>query len=118
MRKFLVILLCLVGAAQPAWAHAMLEKAVPAVGSTVKAAPKELTLTFSEGVEPAFTTVEVTDAGGKRVDSGKPQAAPNDRRVLTVALQPLGPGQYTVVWHALSVDTHRTEGRFTFSVAP
>ena len=45
-----------VGLVESAQAHALLRHAEPAVGSTVAGAPKELALTFSEAVEPAFCT--------------------------------------------------------------
>ena len=38
--------------------------------------------------------------------------------LLQVSLPKLAPGQYRVVWRALSVDTHVTEGDFTFDVVP
>jgi methionine-rich copper-binding protein CopC len=35
---------------------------------------------------------------------------------VQVPLNPLGPGTYRVKWRVLSVDTHVTEGDFTFRV--
>jgi copper resistance protein C len=113
-----LLLGALVAAPVAASAHALLREAIPAVGSTVHGAPQTLTLRFSEGVEPAFTTVVVTDASGTHVEAGRPQTAPDDARQISVPLKPLSPGTYTVTWHATSVDTHRTEGHFTFTVAP
>ena len=110
--------LLLAAAASPAFAHALLRKAVPGVGSTVHTPPATVTLTFSEGVEPTFSTIAVTDATGARFDSGDPQTAPGDAKTLIVALKKLPAGSYTVEWHATSVDTHKTEGKFTFAVAP
>ena len=52
-----------------AWAHAFLDHAAPRVGSTVLAAPRELTLTYTQNLEPAFSRVEVSDAIGKRVEA-------------------------------------------------
>lgn len=110
-------LVLFLAAAVPAFAHALLRSADPAVGSSVAHAPKELKLTFSETLEPAFCRVVVTDAGGARVDAGTLQADPANARRLLVPLKPLAPGVYTVTWHATSTDTHRTQGRFTFTVA-
>jgi methionine-rich copper-binding protein CopC len=98
-----------------AHAHAQLDSANPRVGSTVSVAPSVLTLTFSEAVEPAFSTVQVTDSAGRRVDAGKPRV--NGRQVQ-VPLRPLTAGQYNVRWRVLSVDTHTTEGSFGFEVRP
>lgn len=97
-------------------AHAMLDHAVPAVGSSVSA-PKAVILTFSEGVEPAFSHIEVTDAKGRRVDGGKSSSGAAKNELRTV-LKGVGPGRYTVKWSVLSVDTHKTSGSFSFQVGP
>jgi methionine-rich copper-binding protein CopC len=97
-------------------AHAMLDRTSPAVGSTMTAPPRAVTLTFTEKIEPAFSSVRVEDASGARVDRGKPQTDRGSRNVLRVNLKALGPGSYKVVWKVLSVDTHRTEGSFNFQV--
>jgi copper resistance protein C len=100
-------------AAQAAYAHGFLDHAEPRVGSTISSAPKEVVLFFSEKVEPAFSSVEVSDANGARVDQGKPKVSATTMRI---GLKPLPPGIYRVRWHVLSVDTHTTEGNFTFKV--
>jgi methionine-rich copper-binding protein CopC len=98
----------------PARAHAFLEHAEPRVGTTVGASPPALTLVFTEPVEAAFSRVEVFDQHGKRVDSGTTEHPAPD--TLRVPLPPLPPGEYTARWAVVSVDTHATEGSFTFSV--
>ncbi len=118
MRKTLVPALLLTLAAGPAFAHAHLKQAVPAVDSTVQAAPKAVTITFTEGVEPAFSTIMVTDAAGARVDSGSVHLEPGGDTLLTTDLKPLQPGTYTVNWRATAVDTHKTHGTFSFTVKP
>ncbi len=100
-----------------AFAHAFLDRSVPAVGSTVAAPPASLRLRFTESVVPHFCTVQVLDAHGVPVAAGAPQPA-DGGRTLVVTLPRLGPGGYTVVWHVTAEDTHRTEGRFGFTVAP
>src|SRR5580700_7431296 len=112
MRKFLTVLPLLFIALAPvaAQAHAFLDHASPLVGSTVPAAPHEVVLTFTQNLEPAFSTAEVTDSGGARVDQGKAAVSGN---TMTVGLKSLGPGSYKVHWHALSVDTHPPEGAST-----
>jgi methionine-rich copper-binding protein CopC len=101
-----------------AMAHAHLQKAEPAVGSTVQAAPAQVAIHFSEGVEPRFSSITVTSTAGAAVDKHDVHTAAGDQQELIVGLQPLPPGVYTVEWHATSVDTHKTEGKFTFTVAP
>lgn len=98
------------GAAQ---AHAFLDHASPLVGSTVPAVPHEVSLWFTQNLEPSFSTVEVTGPDGARVDQGKAAISGNTMRV---GIKSVGAGSYRVHWHALSVDTHTTEGTFTFHV--
>jgi copper resistance protein C len=93
--------------------HAFLDRAEPRVGSTVRAAPRELTLWFTQNVEPAFSAFTVADDSGQRVDAGKPTISGG---VVHVPLKAIRPGTYRVTWRVLSVDTHTTEGSFTFKV--
>lgn len=104
--------------APPAFAHAFLDHAAPRVGSTVSPPPTELSLAFTQELEPAFSTVEVLDESGAKVDKGDAHMDLHDGALLRVSLNPLPPGIYTVVWRVVSVDTHPTEGEFTFRVAP
>jgi len=105
----------LLAASVRADAHAMLDHASPAVGSTVGSSPKEIVLSFTEQLEPKFSGVEVRNANGGAVTSGSSHASGTEMRV---ALKPLSAGAYKVIWHALSVDTHRTNGSFSFRVGP
>lgn len=103
--------------AATAEAHAFLDHASPAAGSTVAAAPALVRIWFTEGVEPAFSRISVTDRNGRPVEDGKAETGDGDKRILQIAVAKLPPGTYTVVWQVTSVDTHRTNGRFTFTVA-
>jgi methionine-rich copper-binding protein CopC len=99
-----------------AGAHAFLDRANPLVGSSVSSAPREVVMWFTQDLEPAFSKAEVRDANGARVDNGKASVDRADRSQLRVSLRGLPPGVYKVFWHVLSVDTHTTEGNFTFRV--
>jgi methionine-rich copper-binding protein CopC len=113
IRITLAMLLLVALGAGAARAHAFLDHASPLVGSTVAAAPPEVALTFTQNLEAAFSSVQVTDARGVRVDQGKTEISGNTMRV---GLKASGPGRYQVHWHVLSVDTHKTEGNFSFTV--
>lgn len=107
----------LFGAGQ-VFAHSHLKSEVPAANSSV-AAPKELRLTFSEGVEAKFTKVSVKGPDGKPVEVTSIATVPGDNTVLVVTLGgSLAAGEYHVEWHAVSVDTHKSEGKYAFKVAP
>jgi methionine-rich copper-binding protein CopC len=116
MRTISLFMLAMLSAASPAFAHAMLERASPLVGSEVPAPPHEIILTFTEGVEPLFSTIELRDAHGAAVVTDKPRTDKGNNRRLVVELPALGSGTYTVTWHATSVDTHKTEGSYQFIV--
>jgi copper resistance protein C len=117
-RSFVLSLGILLDGLAESHAHALLKAATPAVGSTVKTMPSELTIVFSEAVEPRFSSIEVHDAAGARIDKNDPHTAPDNANRLTVTLRPAPPGTYTVIWHAVSVDTHRTQGRYGFKLEP
>jgi methionine-rich copper-binding protein CopC len=102
----------LLGAGDAA-AHAFLDHASPRVGTTVSTAPHEVTLWFTQNLEAAFSGIKVTNAAGQRVDSGGTRVNGN---VMTVTLRAGGTGTYRVEWKVLSVDTHTTQGSFTFRV--
>jgi len=104
--------------ASAAYAHAFLDHAQPAVGSTVHGPPAEVKLWFTQRLEPAFSTVRVLDSGGAQVDAKDKRVDPGDKTLLRVSLPKLAPGKYRVVWRILSVDTHPTEGDYTFEIAP
>lgn len=117
MRMFLIVSVYLAAAA--AQAHAFIDKTQPAVGGTVKQAPGEVSLSFTEALEAKFSRVQVFDASGKEVDRKDSHADPKDAKRLLVSLAAgLGAGAYKVVWRAVSVDTHVTSGDFTFRVEP
>ena len=103
-------------AAARAQAHAFLDHASPAVGSSVSTAPTVVTLWFTEDLEPAFSNVTVMNEAGQRVDLGNARIPPDSPAELQIGLKPLLPGTYLVNWHVVSVDTHPTEGTFTFEV--
>jgi methionine-rich copper-binding protein CopC len=119
MRKLIAASLSapLIFAAIPAHAHAYLDRAEPRVGSTVSSATRQLSLWFTQNLEPAFSSAEVRDSTGARVDQGA-RVDPANRSVMRVLLRPLRPGSYRVQWRVLSVDTHTTEGTFSFRVGP
>jgi methionine-rich copper-binding protein CopC len=109
----LPLLLSLAGG--QAAAHALLDHAEPRVGNAVATTPREVTLWFTQKLEPAFSTVTVTDAAGQRVDTGKARVSGD---TMAISLRQIGAGTYRVNWRVLSVDAHTTNGNFSFRVGP
>ena len=102
-----------------AWAHAFIDHTEPLVGGTVKQVPTEVRLWYTQGLEPAFSRVQVFDAAGKEVDKKDIHLDPKNNHLMIVSLPAgLGAGTYKVVWRVVSVDTHTTEGAFKFQVQP
>ncbi len=99
------------------FAHAHLKHQYPAADANVTAAPQALTLNFSEGIEPKFSGVKVTGAQQQVVKVGAVKRNDSDKTQLIAPIeQALTPGQYTVEWHVVSVDGHKTQGSYRFSV--
>jgi hypothetical protein len=112
MKKTLLLLMMML-AATPAFAHARLTTSDPAANAKVKS-PNEIRLTFSETLEPAFSSATLTDAAGKTVPVSKAVGGTN----ITLLPLTLKPGAYKVSWQSVGQDTHRLNGSFGFTVIP
>ena len=98
-------------------AHAVLKAAGPAPGSVVTSSPKAIRIQFNEAVELVLSGIELKDASGKAQPIGTASLNAKDKAQLIVPVSgELAPGKYTVSWHAVGDDTHRTEGSFNFEV--
>jgi copper resistance protein C len=97
-------------------AHAFLKDAEPRVGSTVQTSPSEVRIRFTENIEPGLSSIQVFNASGVEVDKRDLHLDRSDHALLHVSLPRLGAGIYKVVWRVVSVDTHVTNGNFTFRV--
>jgi hypothetical protein len=101
-----------------ALAHGHLKNAEPAPDST-SAAPKQLSLSFSEGVETSLSQVLLQRVDGQAsmaITTGKVISG-RDERTLDVPLEaPLEPGRYQVKWRVLAKDGHKTQGDYRFTV--
>ncbi len=101
--------------ASNAFAHATPTSRDPAPNAEV-AAPSAVTLHFSEPLEPAFSKIVLVDASGRPAASAASQVDAQDKKTMSLTLQSLAPGRYTVQWAAVAEDGHRTKGSYGFSV--
>ena len=102
-----------------ALAHTHLTNSTPAAGATVAATLSEVRLHFDEVLEARLSRVGIVSAKGASVATGPVSVDPADRSTLVVRLtQPLAPGTYKVNWQAISADTHKVRGSFSFHVRP
>jgi copper resistance protein C len=115
MKRLIFFLILMVGSARLE-AHAFLKDADPGVGSTIQTSPGEVRIRFTENIEPAVSSIQVFDASGKEVDKRDLHLDRSDHALLRVSLPSLGAGTYKVVWRVVSVDTHVTNGNFTFRI--
>lgn len=101
----------------PAWAHAHLVSSNPAANATVAAAPKAITLTFSEKLVPAFSKFDVTmpEHGGMKV-AVKTVVSTDGKSITGTPEAALTKGAYKIVWSAASADGHKMNGEVTFKV--
>ncbi len=110
---FIVILAAPAGAAR---AHAFPEHQVPGAGAVLDRSPKSVSISFDRAVEPAFSSLHVEDAAGKRVDMNDSHAISGRSDTLEITLKPLTSGRYRVFWVAVARDGHRTHGDYIFTV--
>ena len=98
-------------------AHPMLVRSTPKVGAKIKA-PENVSIWFSEKIEPVFNRIEVVDGAGTHFEEGKPTLDGADKALLHMRLKPLPVGSYKVRWRITAADSHKMEGAFSFEVVP
>jgi methionine-rich copper-binding protein CopC len=97
-------------------AHSFPESQTPSAGQKLASAPAEVTINFDAPIEKLFAKLEVTGADGRDEAAGAPQIS-DDGRHMSVKVASLKPGEYTVKWAVVGIDTHHTEGSYTFSIS-
>jgi methionine-rich copper-binding protein CopC len=102
--------------AQLANAHAYPKRQVPPPGASMSVSPREVSIDFDDGLEAEFSAITVTDAQRRSVTLGKSMVDSSNPKHMSVLLNPLTPGVYTVTWVAVAADGHRTEAEYTFTV--
>lgn len=100
------------------WRGAILDRAIPAVGSTGNRSPREIRLAFDRPVIAAFSRVRIENAGGTAFPSSPPVNDGADSQIILVRpRRTLPPDTYFVRWYVVSVDRHQATGAFHFSVS-
>jgi len=97
-------------------AHAILVKANPEKESSVTDIPKEVLLTFNEGVGTEYLALAVSDSTGQRVDQHDAHLDFTDHSHLRAGLTVLKTGRYTVRYRVLSADGHVVSGKYFFYI--
>jgi copper transport protein len=100
-----------------AWAHAELLETDPANGTHLDAAPRAVTLRFTEAVNPVRDGFTLLDGSGATVATPSAAGVPGDATRVRMPLPAsLGDGVYVVSWRVVSADSHPIHGSFVFSV--
>ncbi len=99
-----------------AHAHPKVTSSSPAAGAHV-ASPTEIRISFTEVLFPKFSGIVLKDAKGRVVSTGPAAVNPKDRKQMSAPVRArLAPGTYKVEWRAVSADTHRVQGDYSFMV--
>ena len=119
MSRILFAIVSLVLLAGPAFGHSSLERSEPKDGETLKMAPSEIRIWFTEPIKVGLSTFEVRNAVGKQIDQRDLHADEKQPALVRLSLPAeLSPGAYKVIWSAVAQDLHVTKGSFSFRVAP
>jgi methionine-rich copper-binding protein CopC len=106
----------IIGVAVAAWAHSFPEQESPSAGSTLSDPPAQVTIKYEAPIEKLFASLVVLNSAGQNQAAGKPQVSPDGWK-LSVPVNKLPPGEYTVQWNVVCIDTHHTQGSYSFTVA-
>ena len=99
-----------------ATAHSVPMHFEPRRDALLRVAPTEVRIVFDGEIEPAFSTIRVTDSARRRVDKGDARVDARNPRLLRVPLSVLPSGVYRVTWQILAIDGHRSEGTYAFTL--
>ncbi len=97
--------------------HALPVKSEPAGNQILEKPPDNVTIFFTESIEPRISYIYVFDSKGNRVDNGDSTVSTEDPKKMYVTFKNIIEGVYTVSWFVISQsDGHITNGAFVFSV--
>ncbi|HYK96186.1 MAG TPA: copper resistance protein CopC, partial [Candidatus Dormibacteraeota bacterium] len=112
-----VALVALAAAPGDVAAHAYLRSSQPAAGATLGSAPSSVVITFSEPPDPKLSSIKVVDSSGTDYVTGPIVVVASTPATISVPLDTLADGVYTVSWRAVSAtDGHISAGSFVFGV--
>lgn len=97
-------------------AHASLKRSNPEAGATVAAAPKEISMTFNEKVEEAFSNITLADSAAKPVAISKAKVDAANPAILSTQVPSLRAGAYAVSCAVAGHDGHHRKGAFKVTV--
>jgi hypothetical protein len=99
-------------------AHAIVVRTSPAQGGVGAEDIGKVEVWYDAGIRDAFAALAVVSASGERVDKRDAAIDSADPSHVSVSVNRLNPGKYTVRYRALSADGHLVSGAWEFEVRP
>jgi len=99
-------------------AHAIVVRTSPAQGGVGPEDIGKVEVWYDAGIRDAFAALAVVSASGKRVDKRDAAIDRADPSHVSVSVDRLDAGKYTVRYRALSADGHLVSGAWEFEVRP
>lgn len=99
-------------------AHAIVVRTSPAQGGVGAEDLGKVEVWYDAGIRDAFAALAVVSAAGERVDKRDAAIDSADPSHVSVSVNRLTPGKYTVRYRALSADGHLVSGAWEFEVRP
>lgn len=115
---WLLLSACALLSPQSARAHAIIVRTSPAQGGVAAGGIGKVEVWYDAGIRDAFVALAVVSAGGERVDKRDAAIDGSDPSHVSVGVNQLSPGKYTVRYRALSADGHIVSGAWEFEIAP
>lgn len=98
------------------FAHAKVVRSFPESGAVVPETVGKVEIWYSDAIANAFVALAVINAAGDRVDKRDAAIDSADGSHVSVSVEALTPGEYTVRYRAVSADTHLVSGAWVFEV--
>jgi len=99
-------------------AHAIIVRTSPPQGGAAAGNIGKVDVWYDAGIRDSLAALAVISPGGERVDKRDAAIDSADAAHVSVSVNPLTPGKYTVRYRALSADGHLVSGAWEFEVRP
>ena len=97
-------------------AHAIIVKTSPPQGGVAPGNIGKVDVWYDAGIRDSLAALAVVSASGERIDKRDAAIDSADPAHVSVGVNPMTPGKYTVRYRALSADGHMVSGAWEFDV--
>jgi methionine-rich copper-binding protein CopC len=85
-------------------------------GQALETPPSQVTIKYDAPIEKLFASLQILGPASKDEAVGESEIS-SDQSTLSVKVSALKPGDYTVRWRVVGIDSHQTQGSYNFTVA-